>query len=318
MWWRRIFGFSQAEGGQSEAAPSVGNPSDIDSDSPIRTPDEDRFGVDHFAQLIAKSVAAQAGAEGTVIAITAPWGGGKSSVVNLTEYHLQQEHAEVLIIRFNPWWFTGSDALAQAFMSTLASALDRSLGDRGEEAVRAFLARMTRIETYKRAAVKAAEDGWARGTAALLFGNRTVEEEHAALSRALAQQSQHIVIVIDDIDRLSPDESLLIFGLLKSVGRLPNVTYLLAFDRLLVERLLLERYPSEGAQYLEKILQATFDLPPVASDVLRSMVEDELGSMFQIPEGDAVEFLNLFHDVVVPKLTSARQAKRYLGSLKVT
>jgi hypothetical protein len=58
---------------------------------------------------------------------------------------------------------------------------------------------------------------------------------HAELTAALAGQKTRFLIVIDDIDRLAPDETLLIFRLVKSVGRLPNVIYLLVFDRELAE-----------------------------------------------------------------------------------
>jgi hypothetical protein len=63
------------------------------------------------------------------------------------------------------------------------------------------------------------------------------------------------LVVIDDIDRLSLDEALLIFRLVKSVGRLPKVMHLLVYDRQLAEKIANERFPSEGPHYLEKITQ---------------------------------------------------------------
>ena len=41
---------------------------------------------------------------------------------------------------------------------------------------------------------------------------------------------QPILVVIDDLDRLQPDELLLVFKLIRLVGRLPSVGYILAFD----------------------------------------------------------------------------------------
>lgn len=97
----------------------------------------------------------------------------------------------------------------------------------------------------------------------------SVEKLHAEPSKALREQKKRFLIVIDDIDRLSPDEALLIFRLVKSVGRLPNVMYLLVYDRPLAEKIVSERYPSEGPHYLEKIVQAAFELPdPSAFDDL--------------------------------------------------
>ena len=52
---------------------------------------------------------------------------------------------------------------------------------------------------------------------------------------------------------------MLIFRLVKSVGGLPNVMYLLAYDRQLAEKIVAERYLLRG-HILEKIVQA-FRLP---------------------------------------------------------
>lgn len=112
-----------------------------------------------------------------------------------------------------------------------------------------------------------------------------VEKLHAELSKALAEQSRRFLVVIDDIDRLSPDEALLIFRLVKSVGRLPNVMYLLVYDRQLAEKIVSERFPSEGPHYLEKIVQAAFELPePMAADVHRHL-HAQIGSICgELPE----------------------------------
>lgn len=142
-----------------------------------------------------------------------------------------------------------------------------------------FLKRLGSLSSYTEAATRAAEGGWERGLAYFALGDRSVEDEHEALARTLSDQDKSFLIVIDDIDRLSPDEALLIFGLVKSVGRLPRVTYLLAFDRELIQRLLEDRYPSEGGQYLEKILQASFDLPPAPPETLRDMLLAEANSL---------------------------------------
>jgi predicted KAP-like P-loop ATPase len=53
----------------------------ISNDNPIDQPGQDPFGVDGFAQAIAKAIERLQGPEGTVLALTGPWGSGKSSVV---------------------------------------------------------------------------------------------------------------------------------------------------------------------------------------------------------------------------------------------
>jgi predicted KAP-like P-loop ATPase len=49
----------------------------------MRTPTDDRFGIDRFALALAKSIKDIESPIGTKIAINGPWGSGKSSAVNL-------------------------------------------------------------------------------------------------------------------------------------------------------------------------------------------------------------------------------------------
>ena len=290
----------------------------VDDDSPITTAEEDRFGVDPFAAIVARSLAAQGPAEGTVIALNGPWGSGKSSAVNLIIRHLERIDGTIEVIPFNPWWFSGSDQLANAFLQQVGAKIGRGLKEEGRDALRGITSRLTKLDTYLEAGRRLGDDGVGSGVAALLFESRSVEEDHRKLSQALRAAGRQFVVVIDDIDRLNPDEALQMFQLVKSVGRLPYVSYLLAFDRLLIERLLQERYPAEGGRYLEKVLQATFDLPEPSQAVLRQTTLEAVGRLVDVSEPDSLRFMNLFEDVVVPRLTSPRQAVRYIGSLRVT
>ena len=330
-WWNTLFG------GSAEDTACIGKGRDgdelpfenhdalmaqpeplIDNDSPIRTPAEDLFGVDRFAAMVARGLVAQRDADGTVIALHGPWGSGKSSAVNLALHHLAETtDGEMEVIAFNPWWFAGSSALANAFFQTIGSALNRTLREHGSAALGDFFARLKSFNTYADAAARFASDGVTQAVAQLAFGERSIEDEHRKLADALRAQPKSFLIVIDDIDRLSPDEALLIFGLAKSVGRLPRVSYLLAFDRILIERLIEQHFPSEGKLYLEKIVQAMFDLPLPPDDVLRNTVLEQTSKLFTVDDDDIVRFMNLFYDIVAPNLTSPRQAVRLNGVLRV-
>jgi predicted KAP-like P-loop ATPase len=107
---------------------------------------------------------------------------------------------------------------------------------------------------------------------------RQAEKLHAELTRVLYEQKKRFLIVIDDIDRLAPEEALLMFRLVKSIGRLPNVIYLLVFDRHLAEAIVAERYPSEGAHYLEKIIQAGFDMTHQPRSSTVDLIEAHAGA----------------------------------------
>lgn len=299
------------------------------NDQPIESPIDDRFGVDPFARALAASICKMQSPQGAVIGLNGPWGSGKSSAVNLCKYHLAEavRTDELVIIDFACWWFRGEDALALAFFRELYAGLGPSLGDKVKKMLPKLGARLLRASAVVGKVAEAAgavisggiaEKGmeWLAG---LIEQNESVEALHTELSKALREQNKRFLIVIDDIDRLSPDEALLIFRLVKSVGRLPNVMYLLVYDRSLAERIVSERYPSEGPHYLEKIVQAAFELPdPSALDVQQHLLS-LIGSICGEPaEADMVRFMNIFYEGVSPWMRTPRDVARFTNSLSVS
>jgi predicted KAP-like P-loop ATPase len=299
------------------------------NDAPITDPSADRFGIDPFAKALAASIRKIGSPEGTVVALNGPWGSGKSSAVNLVLHHLSgaMDAGEIGIINFACWWFRGEEALALAFFRELYAGLGPSLGDRFKQALPKIGARLLRAGSMVGAGIDLAGGAGAGSAAAgamnwlsgLIKEDDTVEKLHADLVKALSEQKKRFVIVIDDIDRLAPDEALLIFRLVKSVGRLPNVIYLLVFDRKLAEKIVSERYPSEGPHYLEKIIQAGFDIPePWQSELSAQLLEQIDAACGSPSKSDMVRFMNIFYDVVLPEIRTPRDLVRLMNALSVT
>ena len=78
-------------------------------------------------------------------------------------------------------------------------------------------------------------------------------------------------------DRLTKEEIRTLFQLIKANADFPKVVYLLLFDRTVVEKALGGgEEGSSGREYLEKIVQAGFDLPKANQDDLDKMLFDGL------------------------------------------
>ncbi len=299
------------------------------NDKPISEPAEDRFGIDPFARALASSIRKLASPEGTVVALNGPWGSGKSSAVNLILYHLKDsiDAQQLVAVNFACWWFRGEEKLALAFFLELYSGLGPTLGKRFKKALPKLGARLLKagsvvgpgIDLAGGAGAGTVVSGAMNWVAGLVRPADSVEKLHAELAATLAEQKKRFLIVIDDIDRLAPDEALLIFRLVKSVGRLPNVVYLLVFDRKLAEAIVTERYPAEGPHYLEKIIQAGFDIPEPRRDDLRKQLLEQIGTICGSPSSDdMVRFMNVFYDVVAPEIRTPRDLIRLANGLAVT
>ena len=294
--------------------------SDFD-DKPIALPEEDILGFNPLAKVIADSISKMEQPEGTVIAVNGPWGSGKSSVINLVRHHLcKTGEAGLKIVDFKCWWFRGEEALTLAFFRELSAALSRSGSQKAREFLPQLGAQIVGITgSLLSAAGIAGADKAASLIGQLIQQDESVDTLHDKLAEALREGTDRYLIVIDDIDRLSPDEALLIFRLVKSVGGLPNVMYLLAYDRQLAEKIVAARYPSEGPHYLEKIVQASFDLPAPSQTSLNREFARRLNTVIRI-EGfqEETRFQNLYYDLIAPEIKTPRDFVRILNPLKVT
>jgi predicted KAP-like P-loop ATPase len=306
----------------SETKPSYFN------DSPIEQADDDRYGVTGFAESIAKSVIRVNKPVGTTLALNGPWGSGKSSVVNLIRAALAKAgHDKLVVSDFKCWWYRGEEALALAFLQSLHGTLRTSLGDKVKDLIPSMTQRLLQAGPTIGAAVTLASGmplaplftGVTKFASTFFPSGDTLEKTFHKLSEILAKEDRRFLIVIDDIDRLSPDEAIAIFRLVKSVGRLPNVMYLLVFDRELAEKAVQDRFPSEGPHFLEKIIQAGFELPnPLQADLngaVLTAIQDTCGNP---DEEQIVRIMNLFYDVVAPYITTPRHVARYQNAISVT
>jgi predicted KAP-like P-loop ATPase len=298
------------------------------NDSPIERREDDRYGVHAFAEALATSLLGIANPVGSTIAVTGSWGSGKSSAVNLIRADLLERKDDTLsVFDFKCWWYRGEEAIALAFLQELNSALKTSFGDRVKDLVPEIGRHVLQAGPALGSAVAlATTGGWgALVTGSAAFAKRffpdklSLEKAFRTLSKTLATQDKRVLIIIDDIDRLAPDEALGVFRLIKSIGRLPNVMYLMVFDRALAEAAVAERFPSEGPHFLEKIIQASFELPPPTPSDLHNALLAAFQERCGAPDEEhLVRFMNLFYDVVVPYLTTPRHVTRLINAITVT
>jgi len=298
------------------------------NDSPIERREDDRYGIDAFASALATSLLGIANPVGSTIAITGPWGSGKSSAVNLIRGELLARKDDTLsVFDFKCWWYRGEEAIALAFLQELNAALKTTLGDKAKDLVPEIGRHVLQAGPVLGSAVAlATTSGWGTLVAGgASFAKRffpdkaPLEKTFRKLSKALDGQNKRFLIIIDDIDRLAPDEALAIFRLVKSVGRLPNVMYLLVFDRTLADAAVKDRFPSEGPHFLEKIIQASFELPPPAPSDLHNALLAAFEECCGAPGEDYLtRFMNVFYDVVVPYVTTPRHVTRLINAITVS
>lgn len=234
---------------------------DVSADRPVEQPEDDLFGYAPFAKQLAESICSLKGLEGLVIALHGPWGAGKTTLLNLVRYYIsrhKEEEQPVLVI-FNPWWFSGQENITRAFLGQLQAVLPDRLR---------HLKRLGSLIGNFADGIAATADvlgyGGAGKVASLLKKKpQNVPELKRRLSDALRQQGRHILVLVDDIDRLTPDDLRQLFKVIKALADFPNVVYLLAFDREVAVKALSDDKGFSGEAYLEKSCRSLLSFLPL-------------------------------------------------------
>lgn len=289
-------------------------------DNPIQSAQDDTLGRLGVALSFARQVLALDASQGTVVGVLGPWGSGKTSFVNLARSEFKR--AEIAVLDFNPWMFSGAEQLVDSFFVELAAQLKArpGLAQVGND-----LAEYG--EMFSGMAWLPVVGPWIQlfGGAAKVVGTVIKRRKEGIggrqdkLKKTLAGLAKPIIVILDDIDRLSGSEIRDVFKLVRLTACLPNIIYILAFDRLRVEAALQEQ-GVPGRDYLEKILQLTADLPEVAWPVLNqqilSSIDQALTGISNSGHFDEQAWPDAFMEIVKPLIRNMRDIRRYAIAIR--
>ncbi len=288
----------------------------ITGDNPIKKREDDVIGRVALSQKFAQSVLELDTSKGVVVGVLGPWGSGKTSFINLAQKEF--EKAEVSILDFNPWMFSGATQLVESFFIELTAQLRirPDLAEVGKE-----------LENYGDLFSSFGIGGQVIGGATKVMGKlfqrrkKGVHGQRQKLEKILSDLDKPIVVVLDDIDRLSPSEIRDIFKLVRLTANFPNIIYIVAFDRDRVEDALADQ-GLRGRDYLEKILQVAVDLPVVPRHVLNQQIflalEDALANIKNPGLFDEQVWPDVFMEIIEPLIRNMRDVRRYVATLHGT
>jgi hypothetical protein len=271
---------------------------DLPKDNPWR---DDRLGFQPFADLLSKVITGLRVPNGYVIGLHGEWGSGKSTALNFVKAYIEKHNGEappdgerIHIIDFRPWIVSGHQDLVAAFFKVLAENLRSTRANwvRRQFTRAAALAKGGTdplLDAVATVAVTVDPSAGVASKAVAMVAKKSVggmmdkfltgpslQTAYENLKRQLSKSGKRFLITIDDLDRLQDDEIRTIMQMVKTVGRLPNVVYVLAYDRAIVWRALDREWERVGPKFAEKIVQQEIELPRPSKEALLSMLDAEL------------------------------------------
>ena len=290
----------------------------------------DQFQRKPFAERLAQTIAKRTSRESFVIGLYGAWGEGKTTVLDYMDEALTAE-AGVVLIRFNPWLFSSDEAMTAGLITTIADEVDIQLE--------------AKVEGVKNVArLMATYGGKLAKTIGAVIGNSlmekageqteglgdmlgpkapTLEQLKDTISAQLLQLDTRVVILMDDIDRLTRAEIQRVFRLIKVGADFPTLTYVLAFDPDMVASAIGEQYGSgdaaEGQRFLEKIVQLPLHLPyldrPSLTDYTYDLLTQTLDDIeVGLNNRQLERFRDALQEDIMPVIRTPRQAKRYANA----
>ncbi|MGR4973000.1 P-loop NTPase fold protein [Pseudomonas sp. LARHCG127] len=149
-----------------------------------------------------------------------------------------------------------------------------------------------------------------------------LDKVREALDRRLRELPRPLIVFVDDIDRLEPEQIRVLLRQVKANANLPNIVFVLLFQPSIVERALDPVADGDGRAFLEKIVQTNFDLPAVPVTVVHRIFGEELSLLVGRYATEANGFSetrwgNAFVGCIQPRLRNVRDARRLILSVAV-
>ncbi len=241
-----------------------------------------------------------------------------------------ERHPQNIVVRFSPWLIAGNAELASALLSDIARALGEKLGQDVQEAFAAVLSRLSQVVPLAGAAVDVTTQGafgglFSAGVSASdrlarrLTSGPTLDEVRERLrSKLRSLKNCKILLVIDDLDRLTPKEAVEMISLVKGLGDFPNVVYLLCYDEARLSNLISVCLELDGAEYIQKIVQYPVHLPLVDPTGLSRLLDADLKELLpDLAASDQQRLTFVWRSFIRHYMKTPRDVRRLVNAFSV-
>jgi hypothetical protein len=299
------------------------------TDNPINDPGRDRFGFIGHATVLCDAIKATEDLPLTV-AVYGAWGTGKSSFINVCRALLG---GGMPVVTFNPWKYDQREEVWNALIQTILNEISQQVEADPRAARQALRENIQRkILALSRAAAWLAAR---RAVAPLTAGALTADDLDAVKDALMARPAieyRHVnhfeedfaevveeftgggrlVVLIDDLDRCSPDAAVTVLDSLKLFLGQASCIFVLAMDQDMIVDAVSVKFGGSrelARRYLEKLIQLPFYLPYVTYESMYSQLADKVAGLGDDPA--------LWELIKIAFRQNPRQVRRFINMLNI-
>lgn len=244
------------------------------------------------------------------IGLYGSWGAGKSTILNLIAESIKGKSQGVKSLKINAWEFEGYEDAKTALMESLLLGIEEEYVDRNDDyengigkKIKSLLSKINWLKLTG-TLLKAGSAGLMEGVvnkwggvakAVEVFGEdlpkfvnksedstlttaKIIREFRKEFSELILElKIKNLVIMIDDLDRCSPERIIQTLEAIKLFLSVPKVTFILALDDKVIRYALNTKYDEmmeDGTKfsenYMEKVIQVPLSIPELSETDIKN------------------------------------------------
>ena len=239
---------------------------------------EDGLGFDPYVDILLEAINNFDTRSPLTIGIHGRWGSGKTSLMRMLEKRFEDDN-RVKTIWFNAWTHGREEPIGLALLQQVLIEFQKE--EKTKEKIGHLVENVGKLLTD---AALRKTTGITFEEAKELFKNSievksTLRDDfETAIDECL--RDKRLVVFIDDLDRCLPEKTIEILEIIKLFLDVPRCVFVIGVEREVIERGIEVRYksgeqgiPLSGKDYIEKIIQVPFTLPPIREEDMTRFIE---------------------------------------------
>ncbi len=249
---------------------------EIFGDSPTT---EDGLGFEDYANILLDLMGNFDAKSPLTIGIHGRWGSGKTSLMKMLEKRFEAD-TKVKTVWFNAWAY-GDEPIGLALLQQILIEFQEEGGLK--EKGKTLLGNVVKLGTdalLRKITMITLEEAKEIFENSIGLKSTLRQDFESAIDECL-QDGERLVVFIDDLDRCLPEKTIEILEVIKLFLDVPKCIFVIGVEKEVIENGIEVRYkskgqeiPSIGKDYIEKIIQVPFVLPPIREEDMAAFIEN--------------------------------------------
>ncbi|WP_185249427.1 P-loop NTPase fold protein [Chryseobacterium bernardetii] len=284
-------------------------------DVPISKAEEDILNRKGKALQVARFIKSNHTDSSIALGIVGKWGDGKTSFMSLVEESFTDNN-DYIIIKFRSWLNISVQSIFSDFFSTVENEIKPYSIDIAKQ-----------IKKYGKSVLPISKSDTAEFILKSLdlVSDKSVLEEFESVDNLLVALQKKIIIFLDDLDRLQPNEVFEVLKLIRNTASFKTFNYIVGYEKsYIIKALEINKIPNPE-KYCDKIFLNEFYLMPIQnyeiSDYILKNLKEKMNNN-SLDFDKVFERYSLYSQYNIGNIFSSirnlRDAKRFLNEFFIS